>query len=141
MKDLKLYSYFQFLISKYDFKGPYEYNPGRWSGSYYVKGDIIVDFEYDGAYIAMIRKTKKVFPEIETGKLNIMELDVNDYKYYEISKLDFKRKLWNSVNGDNFPDKSYWYYEKLITNNSEILDGSLYKFSSWYFLLKNLKIK
>jgi hypothetical protein len=141
MQDFVLSSYFQFLISTFGFKGPYEYKIGRWGGSYYVKGDIIVTFEYEGTYIAMIMKTKKVFPDLENGKLNLIDIRPQDYRYYNISQLDYKKRLWNSVSNENFKEKCYWYYENLIKNNSEILTGDFYKFSLRYLLLRKLKIK
>jgi len=141
MHDAVLYSYFQFLVSTHGFKGPFEYKPGRRAGSYYVKGDVIVNFEYDGTYIAMIMKTKKTFTDLENGELNLLDIEPDDYAYYEISKLDYKKRFWNSVSDENLTEKYYWYYEKLIKNNPEILNGDFYKFSLGCLLLKKLKIK
>jgi hypothetical protein len=140
MQDLLLNSHFRFLTSAYGFQGPYEYKPGRSAGFYYVKGDIVVNFEYDGTYIAMIMKTKQVFNDLETGKLNLLDLHRNDYNFHEISKLDYRNRLWKSVSEESNPERYYWYYAKLIKKNQEILEGDFHKFSFRYFLLKWLKI-
>jgi len=89
----------------------------------------------------MIMKTKKTFTDLENGELNLLDIEPDDYAYYEISKLDYKKRFWNSVSDENFTEKYYWYYEKLIKNNPEILNGDFYKFSLGCLLLKKLKIK
>ena len=90
---------------------------------------------YDGDFWGGLIVLKNPNPEIETGKLRVVDIDYSKTKYYELEELDWKKKLWNSVSSSNFPDKRLWYYSKILRQNPELLKGNLEKFTQYYKLL------
>lgn len=108
--DFWINKYFGFLVKEYNFKGPYHYNYVREAHTDFVKGDLIVKIAY------------------------------SELRYYDLSDLDRKRKLWNSVSSENFPDKSLWYYFNIIKMNPELLEGNFRKLTLRYDILKRLHL-
>jgi len=132
--------FFGFLNS-YGFKGPYEYQYGRWEGEYYVKGKIIVDFSFDGYWSADIMKTKKYYKDLEDGKIKPYSNQIKLHHSNNLRFLDHERTIRKPINFDNDHDKELNYYSKLIKDNTEILEGNFEKFSIIYPLLRLLHIK
>mgnify|MGYP001182256712 FL=1 len=139
--DLGIDKFFDFLVTDFEFKGPFSYSYVREYHTDYVKGNLIVKVMYDGGFWVGLIVLKNPNPEIETGKLRVVDIDYSKTKSYELEELDWKKKLWNSVSSSNFPDKSLWYYSKILKQNPEILEGNLKKLSMRYKLLKMLKLK
>jgi len=139
--DFILDKYFGFLLTEQHFKGPYTYNYVREVHTDYVKGDLIVKISYEGDYWVDIVKLKKPDPDIENGLKRAIDLDYSELKYYSLGQLDHKKKLWNSLSSDNFPEKRLRYYLNIIRQNPEILKGNLEKFTLRYKLLKALHLK
>jgi hypothetical protein len=133
-------NYFDFLPNL-GFKGPYEYNNGHEMQSDYVKGDLIIKIAYDGRYWVYVIKTKKVMPELEMGTRTLKDFDFKLYRSYDLEYLDPKKKLFNSIDFNNKPEKYLWYYSKLLRDNPEILGGNLSKFSLINYLLRKLGLK
>jgi len=130
-------NYFDFLPNL-GFKGPFEYNDGREMQSDYVKGDLIIKIAYDGRYWVYVIKTKRAISELEIGTKTLKDFDHKFYKSYDLEYLDPKKKLFNSVDFNNKPEKYLWYYSKLLRDNPEILSGNLSKFSLINYLLRKL---
>lgn len=131
---LQIKKHFDFL-TQYGFSGPYNYETDYTSSINYVKETIIIHIVFSGRYWCYIYKTKGPIDAIRTGQANVDSIPRNELIVsHEISKLDSKRKIWNSVSEDNFPEKPLWYYSKLIIQNKEIINGDLRKFSIFYRL-------
>lgn len=96
---------------------------------------------YEGDFWAGLIVLKNPNPEIETGKLRVVDIDSSETKYYELEELDWKKKLWTSISSSNLPDKRLSYYSKILRLNPEILVGNLKKLTLHYKLLKMLKLK
>ena len=139
--DLGIDKYFDFLITDFEFKGPFSYSYVREYHTDYVKGNLIVKVMYDGGFWVGLIVLKNPNPEIETGKLRVVDIDYSKTKSYELEELDWKKKLWHSVSSSNFPDKSLWYYSKILRQNPELLKGNIEKFTLHYKLLKMLRLK
>jgi hypothetical protein len=139
--DFLLDKYFGFLSTEQNFKGPYTYNYVREVHTDYVKGDLIVKIAFEGDYWVDIVKLKKPDPDIENGSKRVVDLDSSGFKYYTLGQLDHKKKLWNSISSDNFPEKRLWYFLNILRKNPEILNGNLEKFTLRYKLLKGLHLK
>jgi hypothetical protein len=131
---------FDFLNTS-GFKGPFERNLSREMHAIYVKKCLILDFGYDGYYFIDLTKTKTLLPELEENIINIYDLDYSDFSHYELRKLDFKNRLFNSVYFNDRNEKFFWYYRQLLLQNPEILNGNLYKLSLKYRLLRILGLK
>jgi len=131
---IQIKKHFDFL--KQDgFSGPNNHESSDTSSINYVKETIIIHIVFTGRYWCYIYKTKRPIDSILTGQTNVESIPRNEIiACHEISKLDSKRRIWNSVLMDNFPDKPLWYYSKLINQNIEILKGDFRKFSFLYRL-------
>ena len=131
---LQIKKHFDFL-KQHGFSGPYNHESSGISSINYVKEKIIIHIVFTGRYWCYIYKTKSPIDTILTGQSNVESIPRNEITVcHEISKLDLKRKIWNSVSKDNFPDKPLWYYSKLIIQNKEITNGDFRKFSILYRL-------
>ncbi|MBN2611453.1 MAG: hypothetical protein JXB00_07850 [Bacteroidales bacterium] len=139
--DLGINKYFGFLVANFKFQGPYSYQYVREYHTDYVKGNLIVKVVYEGDFWVSLILLKNPNPEIETGKLRVVDLDYSEIKSFQVEALDRKKKLWNSVSSSNFPDKSLWYFSKILRQNSELLDGNFGKFTMRFRILKMLGIK
>ncbi|MFZ4739660.1 MAG: hypothetical protein ACOYLE_00670 [Bacteroidales bacterium] len=135
--DFLIKKYFGFLSERFSFKGPFLYNYSRESYTDFVNGQIVVSIGFDGDYWVNIYKTKKLFPELQTGEMRIIDIDFKNKIGLAFYKLDKNKKIWNSVSNDNFPDKKLWYYNKLISLNPEVLDGNFEK-TKLIYSLRNL---
>ena len=133
--------YFNFLVTDFGFMSPITYNYVREIHTDYIKEDIIIMITYEGSYCCGIIKLKSIDYELLAGKKRSVDIDKNIERYYPLSMLDPKKRLYNSVSNDNFPDKDLWYCSKLIKNNPEILQGDLTKFSFTYRLLKKIGLR
>ena len=138
--DFWINKYFGLLVKEYNFKGPYNYNYVREAHTDFVKGDLIVKIAYDGDYWVELIKTKKIYPNLENGTQKVTEIAYSELRHYDLSDLDRKRKLWNSISSENFPDKSLWYYFNIIKMNPELLEGNFRKLTLRYDILKRLHL-
>jgi hypothetical protein len=130
--------YFGFLVNQ-GFKGPFNFNIAYEMHTTYVRGKIIIDIAYDGGYQVYIVRTKRLIPELETGKKKLSDLDFSESSYHALTELDPKKKIFNSVDFNNQIDKQLWYYSKLLLDNPEILLGDLKKFNFFNILLRRLR--
>ncbi len=139
--DLGIEKFFDFLITDFDFKGPFSYPYVREYHTDYVRGNLIISVMYEGDFWAGLTVLKNPNPEIETGNLRVVDIDYAETKYYELEQLDWKKKLWNSISSSNLTDKRLSYYSQILKQNPEILEGNLKKLTLHYKLLKMLKLK
>jgi hypothetical protein len=138
--DLQIERYLGF-IPKLGYKGPFVFNYVREVHINYVKGNLIIDIVYDGSYNIQLIKTKKTLPEIEQNKLRFTDLAFREYKTYDLTVLDYKKKIFNSVSFRDKDEKILWYYSHLLIKNRQILSGDLYKLSLRYQILRKMGIK
>ena len=132
--------YFEFL-RKYGFSDPIEYNYVREVRRDYIKGNIVISIAYDGNYWVDLIKTKIAIPSPETGATKLKDIDFKDTQFYDLTLLDTKNRLYDSIAFDYEDEKNLWYYSSLLKNNPEILNGDLKKFSLTNRFLKQVGLK
>lgn len=137
--NLSIEKYFGFLSDEMGFNGPFEYSFVRQLMTDFIKDKVIVSISYDGDYCVNIFKTSELIPELLTGELRTIDLNAKQKTELEFDLLDSKRKLWNSVSNENFPDKKLWYYFRLIQLNPEVLVGNFEKTEFLYRLKQKFK--
>tara|TARA_R110002051_G_scaffold296083_1_gene362075 strand:- start:2116 stop:2526 length:411 start_codon:yes stop_codon:yes gene_type:complete len=133
--------HFSFLTEKFGFIKVPEYNFVTEVHNDYVKEGIIIKIVYDGGYFIHVLKPRFDIKDIIDGKKRTTEFDFSKFKQYDLANLDLDGSIWNSVSSNNFPDKSLWYYSKLLMENHEILEGKLNKLTWTYALLKKIGLK
>ena len=133
--------HFGFLDKSYGFIKIPEYGYSREVHNDYVKDGLIIKIVYDGDFWVDILKPKIDISDILKGIKHSTDYNFSDFSLYKLSNLDLDKSVWNSVSSDNFPDKSLWYYAKLLRENSEILNGNLKKLGWIYMILRKLGLK
>ena len=139
--DFLINKYFGFLVTEFSFKGPYTYYYVRERHTDFVKGDLVISVASEGDYWVEFIKLKSYDANVENGTKKVIEIDPSEKRHYSIGSLDRKKKLWNSVSSNNFPDKKLWYYLNIIRQNPELLKGDFRKFTLKYRLLRFFKGK
>lgn len=139
--NLGIDKYFDFLIAGHKFNGPYSYQYVREFHTDYVKGNLIIKVAYEGDFWVDMIMLKNPNPEIENGHLRVVDLDYSEIKYFNLEKLDWKKKFWNTVSSSNLPDKRLWYYSNILRQNPELLDGKFEKFTLRFRIQKMLGLK
>ena len=132
--------YFEFL-KHYGFSDPIEYNYGREVHRDYIKGNLVISIAYEGSYWVEVIKTKITLPSLATGLTKIKDLDFKDKQFFDLTSLDSKKKLFNSINFDDEHEKNLLYYSSLLKSNPEILNGDLRKFTLTNRFLRLVGIK
>jgi len=130
--------HFGFLTAKFGFIKIPEYQYAREVHNDYVKQGLIIKISYDGGFNLDVLKPKFEMKDILNGKKRTTDYDITSFKDYDLKNLDLNKKIWNSVGSDNAPDKSLWYFAKLLKDNPKILIGNLKKLNWPYFILKKL---
>tara|TARA_R110002049_G_scaffold68166_1_gene176854 strand:- start:17190 stop:17636 length:447 start_codon:yes stop_codon:yes gene_type:complete len=130
--------HFRFLTVNYGFIKIPEYQYVREVHNDYVKQGLIIKISYDGGFRIDILKPKFEMKDILDGKKWTTDYDITSFKEYDLKNLDVNKKIWNSVGSDNAPDKSLWYFAKLLKDNPEILTGNIKKLKWPYLILKKL---
>jgi hypothetical protein len=133
--------HFGFLDKSYGFIKIPEYGYSREVHNDYVKDGLIIKIVYDGDFWVDILKPKIDISDILKGIKHSTDYHFSDFNLYKLSNLDLDKTVWNSVSSDNFPDKSLWYYAKLLRENNEILNGNLKKLHWTYLILRKLGLK
>jgi hypothetical protein len=133
--------HFEFLEKSYGFIKIPEYGYSRELHSDYVKDGLIIKIVYDGGYWVDILKPKIEISDILKGVKHTSDYEFSNFNWYKLSNLDLDKTIWNSVSSDNFPDKSLWYFAKLLRENNEILNGNLKKLHWTYLILRKLGLK
>ena len=132
--------YFEFL-KQYGYSDPIEYNYVREVHRDYIKGNLVISIAYEGSYWVEFIKTKSTFPSLATGVTKLKDLDFKETQFYDLTLLDTKNKLYNSIDFDDKDEKNLWYYSNLLKTNPEILNGDLRKFSLTNRFLRLMGIK
>jgi len=134
-------NHFGFLEKSFGFIKIPEYGYSRELHNDYVKDGLIIKIVYDGDYWVDILKPKIDTQDILKGVKHSTDYKFSDFNSYKLNNLDLDKSIWNSVSSDNFPDKSLWYYSKLLRENNEILNGNLKKLGWSYLILIKLGLK
>ena len=124
---------FNFLISDYGFKGPFQWNIAYEQEYTYVNGQIYINIAYDGAFFVSIGKTRKFIKEFSTGQLHLEQISYKEqtsHDIYDLLSKEEKIKISNEKNAVGV----LVYLANVIRKNSEILYGNWYKFSFFYRL-------
>ncbi len=134
--------YFDFLEQRLSFTRIQEYNYVREVHTDYIKGNVILNISWEGSYsVTFFNVPSDVAEEIIAEKKKAAKIDYFSRYRYDLSKLDPGNRLYNSVSGDNFPDKDLWYYSTLLKRNPEILDGDMRAFQLYTRILNRLKFR
>ncbi len=134
--------YFSFLVNHYSFTKIPEYSYVREVHTDYIKDNLVINIGWDGGYfINLFTIPSEISQEVLSGKMKAAKVDLFTRKCYDLAKLDPGNKIYNSVSGDNFPEKEIWYYATLLKNHSEILVGDFNAFKLRNRLIKKLKKK
>lgn len=131
-------NHFSFLTEKFGFIKIPEYNFVREIHNDYVKDNLIIKIIYDGGFWIYILKPRFDIKDILIGKKRTMDFDFSKFKQYDLTNLDLDKSIWNSISSNNFPDKSLWYYSKLLRENDEILNGKINKLTWMYGIMKKI---
>jgi hypothetical protein len=137
----EIMKHFGFLVKEFNFIKLREYQYVREIHNDFVGKLIVVKQIYEGSFSIEILKPRFDIKELTEGKKRTIDYDYNDFERYDLTNLDLKRAVYNSIPGGNLPDKDLLYYSKLLDENSEILQGDLTKLKWKYRLLKRLKLK
>lgn len=132
--------YFEFL-RQYGFSEQIEYNYVREVRRDYIKGNIVISIAYDGNYWVDLIKTKVAIPSLATGATKLKDIDFKYIQFYDLTLLDTKNRLYDSIDFDYENEKNLWYYSSLLKNNPEILNGDLRKFSLTNRFLRQVGVK
>jgi len=136
--DSVINKYFNFLVTDFNFEKPVIYTYIREQHTDYIKENIVVKIIYDGGYWCNLIRIKNPDQDFLSDKKRVVDFSFTELKYYDLSKLDEGKKLYDSVSEEHFPkkEKELWYYSTLLKQNPEVLHGDFLKFSLTYRLLK-----
>lgn len=134
-------NYFGFLEKSFGFIKIPEYGYAREMHNDYAKDGLIIKIVYDGDFWVDILKPKIDIKDILNGVKHTVDYEFSDFNSYKLSNLDLDKTIWNSLSSNNFPDKTLWYYSKLLREHTEILSGNLKKLSWSYIILRKLGLK
>ena len=130
--------YFEFLKTEYGYSGPFEWQCAYDKEYTYVKGNHYLNIAFDGAFFLSVGETKKVIPELATGKLKLGDINHNERKSFDLMYLLSQEEKTAHHNINN-SDEELMFWANIIKNNSEILIGNWNKFSIKYKITKYIK--
>lgn len=133
--------YFDFLCNEYKFHNPILYNVAYELHAAYIKDDFFINIAFDGNYWCTIDRSQKYVQRVLAGETEISTLDYRKIESYDLSLLDTKETIYNSIQNFAGYEKELFYYATLLKSNPEILDGNLEKFTFRYSLLRKLGFK
>jgi hypothetical protein len=115
------------FVRDFGFKGPFGYQNHNAFFKDFVKDDLVISIIFNGKYWVEFIKTVAIFPALATGEMKLFEIDQKQLQVFDLSVLDKRKRIFNSVEFIDFNDKILWYHSKLLKANSEILKGDLSK--------------
>jgi len=134
--------YLSFLESEHSFVKMPDYNYVREIHTDFIKGNLVLNIAWDGGYfIRLFKVPDNLVDDIYAGKIKPAKIDLFTRKNYNLEKLDPGKRIYNSISGDNFPEKEIWYVATLLKKNPEILDGDMSSFRFSNRLLDKLRKK
>ena len=116
------------FVRNFGFKGPFMYDYAKNLYHVYVKETLVISVVYDGKFWVDLIRLKKEFNCLESREMKLHEIASRFLRYYDLSVLDPRQKIFSSVDFIDHDDKILWYYSSLLAKNPEILEGDFSKF-------------
>lgn len=129
------------FVRDYGFHGPFAY---QMNGAFYndfVKDDLVISIIYDDRYWVEFIRTKDTFPGLNTGEIKLHQIDPKNLQFFDLTLLDRRQKIFNSVEFIDFDDKVLWYYSRLLRTHTHVLNGDLLRLKDSNKFLKLFRIR
>jgi hypothetical protein len=133
--------YFGFLERDFGFKKIPEYNYVREIHNDYIKNNLIIKIIFEGSYIVDLMKAKFADNDLFDGNKKTIDYDYSFFKYYNLNQFTGNKKTNISLQKKHDSENDLLYCSEILKNNPEILNGSTFKFSFIYRILKKFEIK
>lgn len=115
------------FVREFGFHGPFAYHIDRAFYNDYVKDDLIISIIYDDRFWIEFIRTLEIIPGLNTGETKLHEIDPRRLQFYDLTLLDRKGRIFDSVEFIDYDDKILWYYSKLLRYHPPVLHGDLSK--------------